>query len=69
MLVKRSGARYFGEIKNVPLGCRHCPSVDVLFRLASRYRGKNGVGIHDGDGDGDDGARGKVKIKEAELLS
>ena len=44
MLLKRSGARYFVEIKDGPLVSRHRPSVDVLFRSAARYAGKNCVG-------------------------
>ena len=43
MLLKRSGARYYVEIKDGPLVCRHRPSVDVLFRSAARYAGKNAV--------------------------
>ncbi len=64
MLLKRSGARYFVEIKDGPLVCRHRPSVDVLFRSAARYAGKNGVGVIM-TGMGDDGARGMQEMKEA----
>ena len=64
MLLKRSGARYFVEIKEGPLVCRHRPSVDVLFRSAARYAGKNCVGVIM-TGMGDDGARGMAELKEA----
>lgn len=64
MLLKRSGARYFVEIKDGPLVCRHRPSVDVLFRSAARYAGKNCVGVIM-TGMGDDGARGMAEMKEA----
>ena len=59
-LLKRSGARYFVEVKGGPLVSRHRPSVDVLFRSASRFAGKNAVGVIM-TGMGDDGAKG---IKE-----
>ena len=45
MLLKRSGARYYVEIKDGPLVNRHRPSVDVLFRSTARYAGKNAIGI------------------------
>lgn len=64
MLLKRSGARYYVEIKDGPLVCRHRPSVDVLFRSAARYAGKNALGIIM-TGMGDDGARGMLEMKEA----
>lgn len=64
MLLKRSGAKYFVEIKDGPLVNRHRPSVDVLFRSAARYAGKNAIGIIM-TGMGDDGARGLLEMKEA----
>ena len=39
LLLKRSGARYYVDIKEGPLVSRHRPSVDVLFRSAARYAG------------------------------
>ena len=51
MLLKRSGARYYVEIKDGPLVCRHRPSVDVLFRSAARYAGQK-CGGSDFDGHG-----------------
>lgn len=39
-LLKRSGARYYVEVKDGPLVCRHRPSVDVLFRSRGTLRGK-----------------------------
>ena len=64
MLLKRSGARYYVEIKDGPLVCRHRPSVDVLFRSAARYAGKNAVGVIL-TGMGDDGASGMLEMKQA----
>ena len=63
-LLKRSGARYYVEIKSGPPVCHHRPSVDVLFRSAARYAGKNAVGVIM-TGMGDDGARGMLEMKEA----
>ncbi|MBI2353421.1 MAG: chemotaxis response regulator protein-glutamate methylesterase [Deltaproteobacteria bacterium] len=63
-LLKRSGARYYAEIKDGPLVSRHRPSVDVLFRSAARYAGKNAVGVIM-TGMGDDGARGMKEMYDA----
>ncbi|TGU70614.1 chemotaxis response regulator protein-glutamate methylesterase [Geomonas terrae] len=68
LLLKRSGARYFVEIKDGPLVSRHRPSVDVLFRSAARYAGKNAVGIIM-TGMGDDGAHGMLEMKQAGALN
>ena len=63
-LLKRSGARYYVEVKDGPLVCRHRPSVDVLFRSAARYAGRNAVGVIM-TGMGDDGASGMLEMREA----
>ena len=63
-LLKRSGARYYVEIKDGPLVSRHRPSVDVLFRSTARYAGGNAVGVIM-TGMGDDGAKGMLEMKEA----
>ncbi|MBK8001699.1 MAG: chemotaxis response regulator protein-glutamate methylesterase [Verrucomicrobia bacterium] len=63
-LLKRSAARYFVEVRDGPLVSRHRPSVDVLFRSAARYDGKNCVGVIM-TGMGDDGAHGMLEMKEA----
>ncbi len=62
-LLKRSGARYYVEVKEGPLVSRHRPSVDVLFRSASRYGGVNVIGVIM-TGMGDDGANGMAEMKE-----
>jgi two-component system, chemotaxis family, protein-glutamate methylesterase/glutaminase len=64
MILKRSGAQYYVEIKDGPLVCRHRPSVDVLFRSAARYAGGNAVGVIM-TGMGDDGAKGLFEMKQA----
>lgn len=63
-LLKRSGARYYVEVKDGPLVSRHRPSVDVLFRSAARYGGKNIVGVIM-TGMGDDGAKGMKEMHDA----
>lgn len=63
-LLKRSGARYYVEIKDGPLVSRHRPSVDVLFRSAARYAGRNTVAVIM-TGMGDDGAKGMLEMKQA----
>ncbi|MEI7606346.1 MAG: chemotaxis response regulator protein-glutamate methylesterase [Rhodospirillaceae bacterium] len=63
-LVKRSGARYYVEVKDGPLVCRHRPSVDVLFRSAAQYAGANAIGVLM-TGMGDDGARGLLEMMQA----
>jgi len=63
-LLKRSGARYYVEVKEGPLVNRHRPSVDVLFRSTARYAGANAIGVIM-TGMGDDGARGLLEMKDA----
>jgi two-component system, chemotaxis family, protein-glutamate methylesterase/glutaminase len=64
MLLKRSGARYYVEVRDGPLVSRHRPSVDVLFRSTARYAGSNAVGVIL-TGMGDDGAKGMLEMKGA----
>jgi two-component system chemotaxis response regulator CheB len=64
LLLRRSGARYYVEVKDGPLVSRHRPSVDVLFRSAARYGGRNVVGVIM-TGMGDDGSRGMLEMKQA----
>lgn len=64
MLLKRSGARYYVEIKDGPLVSRHRPSVDVLFRSGASSAGKNAVGVIM-TGMGDDGAKGMKEMHDA----
>jgi len=63
-LLQRSGARYYVDVKDGPLVCRHRPSVDVLFRSGARYAGANAVAVIM-TGMGDDGAQGLLELKEA----
>jgi len=62
-LLKRSGARYYVEVREGPLVSRHRPSVDVLFRSSARYAGKNAVAAIL-TGMGDDGATGMKEMHD-----
>ncbi len=64
MFVKRSGAKYYVQVKDGPLVNRHRPSVDVLFRSTAQFAGANAIGIIM-TGMGDDGARGLLEMKDA----
>jgi len=64
MLLKRSGARYYVEVKTGPLVCRQRPSVEVLFNSVAQYAGRNAIGVIM-TGMGADGAKGLLKMKEA----
>lgn len=64
LILKRSGARYYVQVKDGPLVCRHRPSVDVLLRSAARYAGSNAIAVIM-TGMGDDGARGMLEMKNA----
>ncbi len=63
-LLKRSGAKYYVEVKDGPLVNRHRPSADVLFRSTARYAGRNALGIIM-TGMGADGAKGLLEMKQS----
>ncbi len=64
MLLRRSGARYYVQVKFGPTVNRHRPSVDVLFKSVARYAGKNAIGVIL-TGMGNDGAAGMLEMKKA----
>jgi two-component system chemotaxis response regulator CheB len=64
MMIKRSGAYYQVEVVDGPLVSRHKPSVDVLFRSAAQFAGRNALGIIM-TGMGDDGAKGLKEMHDA----
>lgn len=64
MLLMRSGAQYYVEVKEGPPVNRHCPSVDVLFRSVAKCAGGNALGVIM-TGMGDDGARGLKEMRDA----
>lgn len=61
-ILRRSGARYFVEVQDGPLVCRHRPSVNVLFESAAEVAGRNAIGVLL-TGMGDDGAGGMARMK------
>lgn len=61
MLLRRSGARFYVQIKSGPLVCGHRPSVEVLFKSVSQSAGRNAVGVIL-TGMGRDGASGLLEM-------
>ena len=64
MLLKRSGARYYVEVRDGPTVCLQRPSVEVLFKSVARYAGGNAVGAIL-TGMGSDGAKGLLEMRQA----
>jgi two-component system chemotaxis response regulator CheB len=64
MLLKRSGARYFVQVKDGPMVHHQRPSVDVLFKSVADYAGGNALGVIL-TGMGADGAAGLLKMRQA----
>lgn len=64
MLLRRSGATYFVQVKGGPLVTRHRPSVDVLFKSVARYAGRNSIGVLM-TGMGKDGAEGMKEMRDS----
>ena len=64
MLLKRSGARYYVQVKQGPMVHHQRPAADVLFKSVSRYAGANALGIIL-TGMGSDGAAGMLSMKKA----
>lgn len=64
MLLRRSGAKYYVEVKDGPMVHHQRPAVDVLFRSTAKYAGANAVGVIM-TGMGADGAAGLLEMKKA----
>jgi len=64
MLLRRSGTRYYVEVKDGPYVAHHRPSVEVLFNSVADAARQNAVGVIM-TGMGSDGAVGLLKMKES----
>jgi len=64
MIFRRSGARYYVEIKDGPMIHYQRPAVDVLFKSTAQYAGSNSIGVIL-TGMGSDGAKGLLEMKNA----
>jgi two-component system, chemotaxis family, protein-glutamate methylesterase/glutaminase len=64
MLLRRSGARYYVEVKDGPRVQHQRPSVDVLFKSTAKNAGSNSIGVIL-TGMGADGAEGLLEMKQA----
>ena len=62
MILKRSGAQYYVELKDGPLIFHQRPSVEVLFNSVAKFAGRNAVGVIL-TGMGKDGAKGLLEMK------
>lgn len=64
MVLRRSGAKYFVEVKDGPRVHHQRPSVDVTFHSVARFAGVNSVGVVL-TGMGSDGADGLLAMRQA----
>lgn len=64
MILRRSGARYYVEVKDGPMVHHQRPSVDILFKSTAQYAGPNSIGVIL-TGMGADGAEGLLDMKQA----
>jgi two-component system chemotaxis response regulator CheB len=64
MVLKRSGASYYVEVKDGPLVHHQRPAVEVLFQSVAKYAGSNSIGVIL-TGMGKDGAAGLLEMKNA----
>ncbi len=64
MILRRSGARYYVEVKTGPMVHHQRPAVDILFKSTAKYAGANAIGVIL-TGMGADGAQGLLEMKNA----
>ena len=64
MLLRRSGANYYVDVKTGPRVCHQMPSVEVMFNSVAKYAGANAVGAIL-TGMGSDGAKGLLNMRQS----
>jgi len=64
MMLRRSGANYYVELKDGPLVYHQRPAVEILFQSVAKYAGTNAAGAIL-TGMGKDGARGLFAMRNA----
>ncbi len=64
MILRRSGARYYVQVKTGPLVHHQRPAVEVLFKSVAKYAGANAIGVIL-TGMGADGADGLLEMRKA----
>jgi two-component system chemotaxis response regulator CheB len=63
-ILRRSGSRYYVEVKTGPMVHHQRPAVDILFKSVAKYAGSNAIGVIL-TGMGVDGAQGLLEMKTA----
>lgn len=64
MILRRSGAMYYVQVKSGPMVHHQRPAVDLLFKSTAQYAGSNAIGVIL-TGMGSDGAEGLLEMKKA----
>jgi two-component system chemotaxis response regulator CheB len=64
MILRRSGAMYYVQVKTGPMVHHQRPAVDLLFKSTAQYAGSNAIGVIL-TGMGADGAEGLLDMKKA----
>lgn len=64
LTLRRAGAGWVCDVREGPLVCQHCPSVEMLFNSAAQHLGPKAIGVIM-TGMGRDGAQGLRTMKDA----